>query len=101
MTKKPITPNSQIKGALRKLWLRSRERAKTLKDAKYTCQGCGRKQTRAKGQEFLVEVHHKEGVLNWDEMYKAIRRYLLTDPDKLEVLCKECHDKKHKEADNE
>jgi len=48
MAKKlPYTPNSRIKSALRQLWLRSRERAKRLKEDKYTCQKCGKKQSRA------------------------------------------------------
>jgi len=87
----PYTTNTTIKSALRQLWLRSRERAKALKRDNYTCQCCGRKQSKAKGKEFKVEVHHKIGVLNWDEIYKVIRLYLLTDPNHLETLCKECH----------
>ena len=62
--KKPITPNSRIKSCLRQLFLRSRERAKCLKDAGYTCEICGAKQSRAKGKEVYVEVHHMQGVCN-------------------------------------
>jgi len=58
---------------------------------KYCCNKCGIKQSKAKGREVKVEVHHKEGILNWEEIYEAIRKNLLCDPDLLEVLCKECH----------
>ena len=95
MTKKlPYTPNSKIKAALRQLSLRSRERAAALKRDNYTCQSCGAKQSRAKGKEVYVEVHHKEGVLNWDELFKVMRKYLLCDPKYLETLCKDCHKKR-------
>ena len=91
--KLPYTPNNKIKSALRMLFLRSRERAARLKADKYICQGCGVKQSRAKGKEVYVEVHHKENILNWDEIYKAVREYLLCDPKKMETLCKDCHKK--------
>ena len=89
--KLPYTPNSQIKSALRQLWLRSRERAATLKRDQYTCISCGKKQSRAKGKEVFVEVHHKYGVLNWNEIYNSIRKNLLCDPSNMETLCKDCH----------
>lgn len=89
--KEPITPRSQIIHALRQLWLRSRERAECLKRDKYTCVKCGKKKSAKKGFEQKVEVHHKEGVLNWDEIVEAIRKNLLCDPGKLESLCPECH----------
>lgn len=85
------TPKSRIVIALRLLFLRSRERATALKKANYTCQRCGVKQSKAKGQEVKVQVHHKEGILNWDLLVDEIRKDLLSD--KLEVLCKECHKK--------
>ena len=89
--KLPYTPNSRIKSALRQLWLRSRERAAAIKRDEYRCQRCGGKQSKAKGREFKVEVHHKEGVENWQELYNSIRKNLLVDPEHLETLCKECH----------
>jgi len=89
--KEPITPNSIIKHALRQLWLRSRERAACLKEAKYTCQKCGKKKSQKKGAEQKVEVHHKEGVGNWERMIEVLREELLCAPEKLECLCPECH----------
>jgi len=92
--KKPITPRSQVRSALRRLWLRSRERAAALKRDNYTCQECDTKQSRAKGREVKVECHHIEGVCNWELMLDYIYRHLLCDPKYLETLCKECHEKK-------
>jgi len=94
MGKKPYTPNSKIKAALRKLWLHSRERSAAIKRDLYTCQCCGVKQSRKKGMEVYVEVHHKEGILNWEEIYKVIRKYLLCSKDEMITFCKDCH-KKH------
>ena len=91
--KLPYTPNSKIKAALRQLWLRSRERSQAIKRDQYTCQVCGAKQSVAKGREVKVEVHHTENVLNWDEIYRVIRKHLLCDPEKMQTLCKDCHDK--------
>ena len=88
------TPNSKIKAALRQLWLRSRERGNAIKRDKYTCQDCGGKQCRVKGKEFFVEVHHLEGIVNWQEMYDAIRKNLLCSPDLQVTLCKDCHNKR-------
>ena len=82
--KSPNTTNTQIRAALRKLFLRSRERAARLKADCYTCQECGVKQSRAKGREVYVEVHHKRGVLNWQMVFDAIREGLLCDPENLE-----------------
>lgn len=75
------------------MWLRSPERASALKRDSYTCQCCGRKASKAKGKELKVEVHHKEGVCNWEEINYAIYKNLLCDVDKLQTLCKECHKK--------
>ena len=87
--KLPYTPNSRIRAALRKLWLRSRERAAALKRDKYTCK-CGKKQCMAKGREVYVEVHHIDGI-DWDGVIALIRERLLQTPDKLETMCVECH----------
>ena len=91
--KLPYTPNSQIRSALRNLWLRSRERSRALKRDNYSCVRCGVKQSKAKGREIEVEVHHKEGVTNWDELFFAIKEFLLCDPEDMETLCKDCHKK--------
>jgi len=87
------TPRSRIRAALRRLWLRSRERAAAIKRDKYTCQGCGRKQSKAKGKEFSVQVHHNQGIANWDALIDEVYKHLLCDPKNLVTLCKECHDK--------
>lgn len=87
------TPNSQIKSALRQLWLRSRERSTAIKRDKYTCRKCGKKQSKAKGKEVFVQVHHKNnGIENWNEIYAVIRKNLLCDPADLITYCNECHD---------
>jgi len=90
--KAEYTPNHRIRSALRRLWLRSRERSNRLKVDGYACQRCGRKQSRAKGREIYVEVHHRNGV-NWEGLADLIRERLLVHPDNLETLCRECHEK--------
>lgn len=95
MKKNPyVTPVSRITAALRQVWLRSRERAAALKRDKYTCQCCGRKQTKRKGEEFIVHVHHRDGI-DWGEITKIIRERVLQTPDALVTLCKECHEIEH------
>lgn len=91
--KLPNTPRSRVRAALRQLFLRSRERAAAIKRDKYTCQCCGVKQSKAKRQEVKVEVHHKEGVLNWDKIIDAVYEDLLCNPERMETLCLECHKK--------
>ncbi len=93
MSRKPTTPRSQVRSALRQLWLRSRERQAALKRDKYTCQECGVKQSKAKGREVKVEVHHVVETLDWDLLLHYIYRHLLCDPRYLETLCKECHER--------
>jgi predicted HNH restriction endonuclease len=88
------TPRSRVRAALRQLWLRSRERAAALKREGYTCEGCHRKQSKAKGKEFALEVHHLNGV-EWEKMIDYVYRHLLVNPIVLEVLCPECHKKEH------
>jgi len=91
----PYTPRSIIKHAIRKIWLRSRERQAALKRDDYTCQRCGRKQSRAKGKEVMVHVHHTEGTQYWDKAVDSIYECILPSPDKLVTLCKGCHEKVH------
>jgi 5-methylcytosine-specific restriction endonuclease McrA len=91
--KLPTTPRSKIRAAVRQLWLRSRERAAALKRDNYTCQKCGKKQSKAKGKEFSVQVHHKNGIVNWEQVIDYIQDSVLCGPEHLETLCKDCHDK--------
>jgi len=93
--KKPETPRSRVRSAIRQLWLRSRERAKALKDAEYTCGRCGKKQSKAKGKEQKVSVHHKNGIGNWEKVIDVIFEEILCSPDNLEVLCPKCHEEEH------
>ncbi len=84
------TPRSAVRVALRRLSLRSRERAAALKRDHYTCQQCGVKQSKAKGREVEVVVHHKNGIL-WDVLIDQVYEMLLCHPDDMITLCKECH----------
>lgn len=88
--KKPETPRSRVRSALRQLWLRSRERAKALKDAGYRCQGCTVKQSVAKGKEVRLQVHHGPPI-DWDGLIDLIFERLLNANQY--PLCKKCHDK--------
>jgi 5-methylcytosine-specific restriction endonuclease McrA len=92
MKRKPTTPKSQVKSSLRRTWLRSRERQAALKRDKYSCCECGIKQSRAKGREVYVEVHHSNGI-EWEKIVEYIYRHLLVPPEELETLCKGCHEK--------
>jgi predicted HNH restriction endonuclease len=94
-TRKPITPRSQVRAALRKVWLRSRERALALKLAGYSCQSCGAKQSKEKGREQKVEVHHKVGIAKWEKIIDSVYEGLLISSNGLEVLCPDCHKKEH------
>jgi len=76
---------------IRQIFLRSRERNDCLKRDNYTCQVCGGKQSKAKGKEFKVEVHHIKGVKVWDEIIKLIYNELLCNPEYLITLCRDCH----------
>jgi predicted HNH restriction endonuclease len=55
------------------------------------------KQSRAKGKEQKVEVHHADEI-NWDGLCDLIRERLLQTPDRLVPLCPECHKKEHSDA---
>lgn len=85
------TSKTHIVRGLRLIWMRSKERGSALKRDDYSCVKCNVKQSKAKGYEQKVEVHHKEGVANWDAIINAIQTHLLCDPDDLETLCPECH----------
>lgn len=87
------TPRSRVKGMLRQIFLRSFERAEVLKRDNYTCQRCGVKQSKKKGFEQKVQVHHKKGIDVWDEIINSIYEHILCNIDDLETLCPECHAK--------
>ena len=89
--KKPSTPRSRVRSALRMLFLRSRERNSALRREGNTCQHCHKKGSVAKGREVKIEVHHLDGVLNWDKLIDMVYEHLLCQPDRLMVMCKECH----------
>ena len=93
----PYTPNSKIRAALRQLFLRSRERAACLKAAGNRCEKCGVKASKAKGRKVSVYVHHREGICNWQEIFDAVRKNLLCNPEKMQCLCDDCHKEEHSE----
>lgn len=93
--KKPITPRSQIKAALRLMWMLSRERAAALQRENNTCECCGAKASVAKGREVKVEVHHNSGQIPWNPLIDYIMRHLIVDPSQLTVMCKKCHVEAH------
>lgn len=96
MGKKSLaTPRGRVRSAIRKLWLRSRERAAALKRDGYTCQKCHRKQSKAIGREFDVQVHHLAGIGNWEKVIDMIFEEILCSPDQMQTICKECHHKEH------
>jgi hypothetical protein len=94
--KKESTPRSRVKNALRQLWLRSRERAKVLKDSGYRCVDCNVKKSVAKGREVKLEVHH-EPEIDWSGIVDLIFERILNAPQ--HPLCEECHGKKHQKKE--
>lgn len=92
------TPNGRIVNAIRQLWLRSRERSMAVKLAHNTCRDCGRKGSVAKGREVAIRVHHRDGI-DWQGIAAIIRERVLQTPDAYDVLCAECHDKRHGRPD--
>lgn len=95
--KLPHTPSSQIRSALRRMWLRSRERSRALRDSGYRCGCCGRKQSTAKGRECTLEVHHKSGDAGLGEIEAFIRAKLLVPATELVPLCPDCHKERHRD----
>jgi hypothetical protein len=85
------TPKARIKGNLRMMFVRSSERSEALKRASYSCEKCGIKQSKKKGCEVKIEVHHKEGINVWNEVISLIQEKILCDSSKLQVLCRDCH----------
>jgi predicted HNH restriction endonuclease len=86
-----------VKSAIRRLWLQSRERAKVLREHKYCCEKCSIKQSRAKGREVYIEVHH-DPEIDWDGVVDLIFERVLNPPQY--PLCKNCHRKIHNVEEN-
>jgi DNA-directed RNA polymerase subunit RPC12/RpoP len=87
--KKPFTPRSRVRGILRGIILRSRERLKIMKDAGYKCADCGAKQSAAKGRVVKVQCHH-DPVIDLEPIIDAILEILKAPQ---VPLCTDCHDK--------
>lgn len=95
-SKTPTPLRSRLRSALRMVWMRSPERAAALKRDNYTCQvpGCGKKQSKAKGREIKVEVHHIEGIFDWAEVLDFIGACgLFCNKNFLRTVCTDCHKK--------
>lgn len=95
--KQPNTPRSRIRAAIRQVWLRSRERAKSIKDAGRCCTDCGIKASVAKGKVVKLEVHH-DPPIEWNGIIDLIFDRVLNVPQY--PLCKDCHKKRHPEKIN-
>ena len=90
----------RLRAALRQVWLRSPERAAALRRDGYTCQKCHSKQSKAKGREFAVQVHHLEGIFDWAEVLDFIMASgLFCKKEYLITLCKKCHKEVQKIVD--
>jgi predicted HNH restriction endonuclease len=86
------TPRFLVYGRLRQIFLRSNERAYAIKRDSYTCQTCGKKQSKAKGREVKIHVHHIKEINDaWKEIEKIIYDKILVHPDGLKALCSDCH----------
>ena len=88
------TPRSKVKGALRQLWMRSRERNQAIKNAGRCCQVCGKKASQAKGREVVLNAHHIFGI-NWEKLVDLVFERLIRPPEEYEIVCVECHTKHH------
>ena len=95
--KLPTTPRSRVRSAIRRVFLRSRERAAAIKANKHCCAHCGIKASVAKGREVKLEVHHTAGIGNWEKVIDAIFEEILCKPELMLPLCKACHLKIHAE----
>lgn len=54
------------------------------------------KQSRAKGREVYVEVHHIDKI-DWDGIIDLVFERILHGPERLKVLCKACHAAEHED----
>jgi len=84
------TPRNRIVGELRRLFVKSVERSEALKRDNYTCCICKRKQSKKKGFELAIHVHHINEI-DWDNIIDLIQDRLLCDSDMLQTLCIDCH----------
>jgi hypothetical protein len=50
----------------------------------------------AKGREVKIICHHTDGI-DWDGVVDLIFERVLQTPEAYTVLCKECHEKLHRE----
>lgn len=89
------TPDRQIVAALRAMWLRSVERITALKNSNYCCEKCAVKQSKVKGKEIKLDVHHRSGHINWPAIIAVVRKELLHPASQLQTLCRPCHDQEH------
>lgn len=81
-----------VKTSLRSQWLRSPERAAALKRDGYSCCKCGIKQSKSKGREVSVQVHHIKGIMDWNKTIDGVLSSgLFCGPEGLQTLCKKCH----------
>ena len=81
--KGPITPKSIIRSAIRRLWLRSRERAECLKLHGTDCMLCGQPH----------EVIHHNKMVDWERIFVVIKEEMLNT--NTMPLCKQCHNGVH------
>lgn len=81
------TPRKLVYAAIRKIWLYSPERRYALKIEGRQCEECNSKDD--------IHVHHKDGT-SLKAVVDLIYEILLVHPDRLEVLCKDCHIAKHR-----
>ena len=72
--------------ALYKLWMYSNERKAALKAEGCQCEECNTTDN--------IHVHHRDGT-SLKAVVDLIYEILLVHPDKLEVLCRDCHGNRH------
>ena len=93
--KKTPPATVRARSAVRRAWMRSKERGLALKRDGYTCQSCGVKQSAAKGREVRVVVHHVDEV-RWGGTLQEMAEDMFCDAGRLLTLCVACHKALHK-----
>lgn len=101
MKKLDYTPSSKIVHAVRAMSMRSREFAEARKNTANSCCICGRKQSKAKGREVAIHIHHGTHRPIWERVVRAIRQEVLQTPGILWPICRECHENIHKQEELE